>query len=88
MFPHKNILNGLGRAVYGGKPHNVPKALQSVNMKNTSEWRRREGARPVHTSKRRHVADMSYFPISVYITPCSAHSAFCLRLLKTKTGFY
>lgn len=23
--------------MYGGKPHNVPKALQSVNMKNTSE---------------------------------------------------
>lgn len=42
-------LVGLGRAVYGGKPHDVPKALQSVNMKNTSE-RRKEGAaggRPV-----------------------------------------
>lgn len=37
MLYHKNILNGLSRAVYGGKPHNVPKALQSVNMKNTSE---------------------------------------------------
>lgn len=36
MFSHKNILNALSRAVYGGKPHNVPKALQSVNMKNTS----------------------------------------------------
>lgn len=42
MLSHKNILNGLGRAVYGGKPHDVPKALQSVNMKNTSE-RRKEG---------------------------------------------
>lgn len=37
MLSHKNILNGLGRAVYGGKPHDVPKALISVNMKNTSE---------------------------------------------------
>lgn len=44
MLSRKNIPNGLGRAVYGGKPHNVPKALQSVNMKNTSE-ERREGAR-------------------------------------------
>lgn len=44
MLSRKNILNGLGRAVYGGKPHNVPKALQSVNMKNTSE-ERTEGGR-------------------------------------------
>lgn len=40
MLSRKNIPNGLGRAVYGGKPHNVPRALQSVNMKNTSEERR------------------------------------------------
>ena len=44
MLSHKNILNGLGRAVYGGKPHDVPKALQSVNMKNTSEKRKEGGA--------------------------------------------
>lgn len=44
MLSHKNILNGLGRAVYGGKPHNVPKALQSVNMKNTSEKMKEGGA--------------------------------------------
>lgn len=43
MLSHKNILNGLGRAVYGGKPHDVPKALQSVNMKNTSEKRMEGG---------------------------------------------
>lgn len=43
MLCRKNIPNGLGRAVYGGKPHNVPKALQSVNMKNTSEERREGG---------------------------------------------
>lgn len=43
MLSHKNILNGLGRAVYGGKPHNVPKAVRSVNTKNTSEGR--EGGR-------------------------------------------
>ena len=64
MLSHKNILNGLGGAVYGGKPHDVPKALQSVNMKNTSEREEEEeeggpggpvgGAR---TWKRRHVAD-------------------------------
>lgn len=39
MLSRKNIPNGLQRAVYGGKPHNVPRALQSVNMKNTSEER-------------------------------------------------
>lgn len=44
MLCHKNILNGLGRAVYGGKPHDVPKALQSVNMKNTSEKTKEGGA--------------------------------------------
>lgn len=45
MLSHRNILNGLRRAVYGGKPHGVPKARQSVNMENTSEQRRggREG---------------------------------------------
>lgn len=43
MLSHKNTLNGLGRAVYGGKPHDVPKALQSVNMKNTSEKREEGG---------------------------------------------
>lgn len=43
MLSHKNILNGLGGAVYGGKPHDVPKALQSVNMKNTSERKKRGG---------------------------------------------
>lgn len=71
MLCRKNIPNGLGRAVYGGKPHNVPKALQSVNMKNTSE-ERREGGREgwaacggVHTLKCRHVANMSHFAISV-----------------------
>ena len=45
MLSRKNILNGLGRAVYGGKPHNVPKALQSVNIKNTTEERRRRRRR-------------------------------------------
>lgn len=44
MLAHKNILSGLGRAVYGGKPHDVPKALQSVNMKNTSEETKQGGA--------------------------------------------
>lgn len=39
MLSHKNILNGLCGLAYGGKPHDVPKALQSVNMKNTSELR-------------------------------------------------
>ena len=48
MLSHKNILNGLGRAVYGGKPHDVPKALQSVNMKNTSE--KRKGGRGLEAS--------------------------------------
>lgn len=69
MFSHKNIPNGLSRPVYGGKPHNVPKALQSVNMKNTS-GEMEEGGQAVcggtHTWKRRHVANMSHFAISVH----------------------
>lgn len=76
MFSPKNILNGLGRAVYGGKPHNVPKALQSVNMKNTSEEGREGGReergaseRPVGACTRSDadVANMSHFAISVPI---------------------
>lgn len=71
MLSHKNIPNGLGRAVYGGKPHNVPKALQSVNMKNTSErgvgwavgWWVACGG--VQTWKCRHVADTALSTISV-----------------------
>jgi len=43
-IPYKNILNGLGGAVYGGEPHGVPEALQSVNTENTS-GRRKEGVR-------------------------------------------
>lgn len=64
MLSHKNILNGLGRAVYGGKPHDVPEALQSVNMKNTSEKTGGGEGRQAalwgggaHAWKRRHVAD-------------------------------
>lgn len=65
MLSLKNILNGLGRAVCGGKPHNVPKALQSVNTKNTSEERRGGGGwGGVHALKCRHVANMSHFAIS------------------------
>lgn len=68
MLSHKNILNGLGRAVYGGKPHDVPKALQSVNMKNTSGKRKEGGAGGlwgVHALKCGHVAD-THFAISVH----------------------
>lgn len=43
MLSHKNILNGLCGPAYGGKPHDVPEALQSVNMENTSEERRERG---------------------------------------------
>lgn len=81
MLSRKNIPNGLGRAVYGGKPHNVPKALQSVNMKNTSEERReaaREGGAAcggVHALKCRHVADTSHFAISVPVTSASMNDA-------------
>lgn len=76
MLSHKDILNGFSKAVYGGKPHNVPKALQSVNMKNTSEKRKEGGAGRllggVHAWKCRHVADTSHFAISVHdITPCT-----------------
>lgn len=42
----KTLLNGLGRALCSGKPHGVPKAVQSVNMRNTSA-RREEGGGPV-----------------------------------------
>lgn len=68
MFSHKDILNGFGRTVYGGKPHNVPKALQSVNMKNTSEERKEGGAGglwggAVHAWKCRHVADTSHLQL-------------------------
>lgn len=73
MLSRKNIPNGLGRAVCGGKPHNVPKALQSVNTENTSEERREGGMEGgwgggcggVHALKCRHVANMSHFAISV-----------------------
>lgn len=81
MLSRKNIPNGLRRAVYGGKPHNVPKALQSVNMKNTSE-ERREGAREggaacggVHALKCRHVANTSHFAISVPVMSASMNDA-------------
>lgn len=77
MLSRRNILNGLGRAVYGGKPHNVPKALQSVNMKNTSEERREGGAARggVHALKCRHVANMSHFAISVPDSSASTNGA-------------
>lgn len=83
MLSHKNILNGLSRAVYGGKPHDVPKALQSVNMKNTSERRRKDGGREEGGRGRQPVgvcihgnADMwpdeSHFAISVReMTACT-----------------
>lgn len=56
--------------MYGGKPHGVPKAVQSVNMKNTSE--EKEGAAGGlgggHAWKCTHVADMSHFAISLHDT--------------------
>ncbi len=73
LLSRKNILNGLGRAVYGGKPHDVPKALQSVNMKNTSEKKKEGGARGLGGAwKCRHEADTTHFAISVHdMTACT-----------------
>ena len=51
--------------MYGGKPQDVPKALQSVNMKNTSEPRR-EGPAACGGVGGGGVADTSHFAISVW----------------------
>lgn len=78
MLSHKNILNGLGRAVYGGKPHDVPKALQSVNMKNTSEKRKEGGAGSLWGCARMEMQTCALFAISVHdMTACTNDGGHC-----------